>query len=68
MYRAGARVAQEMVELVDSFGNVVIAFAIDDVDMFLRMNVEEAQTMNVFVPDYRMGRSWRWRIIGHRRH
>ena len=41
----GAMVAQEMVELGDGVGNVLVADAIDHVDVFAGVQVVEAQTV-----------------------
>jgi hypothetical protein len=43
MYLSGAVVAEEMVELRQSFGNIGIAMAIHDIQMLPRMSVEEPQ-------------------------
>ena len=42
-YISGAMVAQKMVEFVERDGNVLVATAIGDIQMFARMSVIEAQ-------------------------
>jgi hypothetical protein len=43
MHFSGAVVAEEVVELGQSFGNIGIAMAIDDIQMLACMSVEEPQ-------------------------
>lgn len=42
---AGAMIAQEMVNAVQSLGKVLVANAVHHVQMFASMGVEEAQTV-----------------------
>ena len=43
LYIAGAVVAKKMVQLCDAIGKILIAYAVNDIDMFAGMKVVEAQ-------------------------
>jgi hypothetical protein len=43
MHLSGAMVAEEVIELRQSFGNICVAVTIDDIQMLPRMSVEEPQ-------------------------
>ncbi len=43
----GAMVTQEMVQIINRLRNVIFALAVDDVDMFARMRLEQAQLVRL---------------------